>query len=402
MSQHPKPQLIHILRTLSGGGPPRLVLGLIKSRTLADYRHTVVTLHDIRGDQGDMSAEFRDAGVRVLSCQPALFNVVPHKRLRLWLRNNTYNLLGWQLARVLQRLGDGVVHSQTDYALHSQATAIVASVGAPFIWTLQGFVSAKRDDELAAAMTICQKGGARVVAVSEAVKRDLLLRSTLPTDQCRVIYNGFSPSRLDSQAVRDEGWRRHQGIPPDAIVFGALGRLSSEKGYHLLLDALSRLVKQGIPAYALLVGEGPARESLEAQIVRLGLQSHAHLIGYQADIAFYLKQMDVFVMSSLVEGLGIALIEALSFGLPCIVTRVGGMPEVLNNSDDDSDNGMIVNPTVDALTQAMTTMLDTETRQTYGQRGAAVAQRFTLEHCAEQYSALYEEVLKSQQHELRR
>jgi len=114
------------------------------------------------------------------------------------------------------------------------------------------------------------------------------------------------------------------------------------------------------------------------------------LVGYQSDMVQFWREVDVAVVSSDSEGLPMALLEACASGVPCIATRVGGIPEVLGDG-----SGILVEPgSKEALAEAMEEMMDERVRSEYGKRAREVAKRFSINKTVEQYNNLYQELLE--------
>lgn len=113
------------------------------------------------------------------------------------------------------------------------------------------------------------------------------------------------------------------------ITLGAIGRLSPEKGFDILLDAVREVAEHHPDIRLVILGEGESRGGLEAKIRELGLTERVLLPGYVPDANRYLPLFRVFVLSSLTEGLPMVILEAMQAGVPIVATRVGGVPEVL-------------------------------------------------------------------------
>lgn len=167
----------------------------------------------------------------------------------------------------------------------------------------------------------------RLVAVSGAVRDDLVKRG-MRRDNVDMIYNGLPLESYDSRAA-DPDVRSDLGLPQDAFVIGAVGRLAAVKGFEYLIDAMALVIGE-IPNCRLIVaGDGPMREDLNRRISTLGLTSSIQLVGYQASIVRFLSAIDLFVMPSLSEGLPVALLEAMACRKPVVASSVGGIPEVV-------------------------------------------------------------------------
>ena len=123
-------------------------------------------------------------------------------------------------------------------------------------------------------------------------------------------------------------------------TIGSIGRLSTEKGYRYLIEALALLIKENIDARLVIIGEGYERNLLEELAFKSNLKDRILFPGYRDNAKYYLPYFNVFVMSSLTEGLPITLLEAMQAKVPIVATKVGGIPEVLQNGK----GGLLVEP----------------------------------------------------------
>jgi len=130
------------------------------------------------------------------------------------------------------------------------------------------------------------------------------------------------------------------GFPPDEFLIGAVGRLSPEKGFDLLLRAVRSLRDRGSNVRLVIVGEGDDRPRLEALRAGLGLEGAVRFAGWQSDAKLYFEAMDLFVLSSLREGLPNVLLEAMALGVPCVATRIAGVPKLIEHDA----SGQLVEP----------------------------------------------------------
>lgn len=154
----------------------------------------------------------------------------------------------------------------------------------------------------------------------------------LPASKLHLIPNGVDTRRF-APGERDPALRRSLGIPDDAVVAACIGRLHEHKGHRDLLTAAKR-VREGCDQFRLLiVGDGPLRQSLEATVRMEGLDETVLFLGERRDIDVVLKSLDIVVLSSETEGVPIVLLEAMSAGVPCIATAVGGVPELIGRTD---------------------------------------------------------------------
>lgn len=167
-----------------------------------------------------------------------------------------------------------------------------------------------------------------VVAVSEGVKADLIAHTRLTADDVTVIYNPVDVDSIRARATESVG---HAWLTDDALsVVVSGGRHESQKGFDTLLDAFSRLERE--TARLVLFGTGPETPSLKSRADALGIDDRVCFTGFVENPYKYMAAADVFVLSSVYEGFGLVLIEALACGCPVVSTDCeSGPAEILEN-----------------------------------------------------------------------
>lgn len=116
------------------------------------------------------------------------------------------------------------------------------------------------------------------------------------------------------------------------FIIGSIGRLSDEKGFEYLIDALEILISKGVDAYLVIIGDGYNRNKLKQKIHDMKLEQRILLPGYLNDARIYMKYFNIYAIPSLTEGLPITLLEAMQAKVPIVASNVGGIPQVLNKS----------------------------------------------------------------------
>lgn len=234
----------------------------------------------------------------------------------------------------------------------------------------------------------------RVILVNEAMKdhRRLKNRSGLAVE---VIPNGIPvDNKLSNDNERDNLKPEIVGFCRRGFVIGAIGRLSPEKGYDLLLEAFAGLVSDGKDAYLVLLGEGMLRSKLERMVSELGLEDRVLMPGYVANARNYLPFFRLFVMSSLTEGLPIVLLEAMQAGIPIVASRVGGIPNVMA----EGRVGLLVEPgSAQCLKKGIEEVLQNPTLAEQRVQAARVRlqEEYSSRLMAERYLSIYRSVLRS-------
>ncbi len=197
-----------------------------------------------------------------------------------------------------------------------------------------------------------------VIAVSDEVRRGIEPyangRPRIVTIQNAVDARALGTTEVDPAAIR-----REFGFPPDALLVTTVGNLTPKKGHTFLLEAAGRIASRHPGARFLIVGQGPLTESLRAEAARLELNGTVAFAGFRADAVRLLAASDLFVLSSLFEGLPVTLLEAMALGKASVVTRVGGIPEVT----DESSSVLVEAGDSDALAAAIGALLEAPARR---------------------------------------
>jgi sugar transferase (PEP-CTERM/EpsH1 system associated) len=226
----------------------------------------------------------------------------------------------------------------------------------------------------------------QVLSVSSRLAQRMSERIGFPADRIRTIRNGVDLSRF--LAADRQRSRAQLGIGAGELVIGTAGRLVDVKDQRTFVSAVAMLRARGVECSAVIAGEGPLRAALERQIRHSGLEAHVRLLGHRSDLPAVLAALDVFVLSSLSEGLSNTILEAMAAGLPVVSTRVGGADELV----DEGRTGLLV-PAEDpaALTDAIAGLCTDDTRR--ARMGRAARERaqhtFSLARMVADYEDLY-------------
>lgn len=359
------PHVVHVIDELPPDGAERLLADVLRHRSGA-YRFSVVCL--VRG--GELQREIEAMGVPVTVLG----------------RRHTYSPgLLWRLTRWLRRMRADVVHTHLFTAdaygrvaaLLARVPAVYSTVHSTNVW--KGALHRCIDWLLAWFST-------KVIAVSAEVAQVLRERGRIPQSRIALVENGIDLKRL--AGASGEGVRAEFGVAPQAPLLGLIGRLHPAKGHADLIAALAQLQAQGVTAHCLLIGSGPLREAILAEVQQRGLTGRVTLAGQRADIPRLLAALDVLVMPSRWEGLPMTLLEAMAMGKAIVATRVGGIPNVIT----DGREGLLV-PAADAaaLAAALKRLIqDAALRRALGERAReAVLARYDAARTAQAYESLY-------------
>lgn len=222
------------------------------------------------------------------------------------------------------------------------------------------------------------RGTDHTVAVSEAVKQFILQRRITSSDRVSVIYGGIEP---------------YEPIVPVAEpVIGTMSRLAIAKGVDCLLGAMAILAQRKIAFKGIIGGEGPESSSLQQLAKQLGIDQYLTWAGEVVDVPQFFKQLQVYVHPSRYEAFGLAPLEAMSAGLPVIVSAVDGLKEIVR----DNENGLSfeVSNTQGLADKLELLLTDEKERQRLAEAGRISSQRFSVKAMAEHYVALYQKLLE--------
>jgi glycosyltransferase involved in cell wall biosynthesis len=195
------------------------------------------------------------------------------------------------------------------------------------------------------------KAADAVIAISQGVKRVLVEGGVAP-ERVEVVPSGIDFSVYDQDLPRDYLRREFHFSEADYLV-GIVAQLEDHKGHRYLIEAAHLLMQKTRNVKIVIVGEGSLRLELSQQAERLEVKDVVYFIGFRTDIPRILASLDLFVLSSHLEGLGSSLLDAMACGLPVVATRTGGIPEVVHHGK----TGLLVsakNP--EALAEAILTL----------------------------------------------
>jgi len=369
-----RPRVLLLVTLAEWGGAQHIVSRLARC---FDARYT---LSVACAPDGELVTRLLDQGIRVVTIPEFVRNPHPWRDV----------LALWRLLRIMRRERFDLVHAHgTKAGLLGRLAARIAHVPV-VLFTAHGwaFTEGRADWKrrlLALVERVAARWSTRIVCVSAHDRRLAQEFGVGGQTQLVVIRNGINalpPPRGDGDAVR-----RSLGVKEPPLIV-SVGRLASQKDPMTLLRAAQRLTAGTV----MLVGDGPLRAAADRFVREHGLQDRVVMPGMRTDVARILGVADVFALASRWEGLPLAIIEAMMAGLPVVATRVGGVPELV----DDGVTGLIVPPgDSDALASALKRLMgDPELRRRMGQAGRERALRYFAEdRMTSETEKLYEDLL---------
>lgn len=228
-----------------------------------------------------------------------------------------------------------------------------------------------------------------VVAISEGVKK-VLVEGGLPPQRVEIIPSGidFSPFK---EASSSDYLRRQFSFASDDYLVGMVAHLANHKGHKYLIRATKVLKEQTPKIKIIIVGEGPLRMELNREARDSKVDDIVFFLGFREDVPRILSSLDLFVLSSYLEGLGSSILDAMACRLPVVATRAGGIPEIVIHGE----TGLLVPPrSPSALAKAILKLYsDRELASRLGEKGYEIVhQKFSAESMADRMIRLYEKL----------
>jgi glycosyltransferase involved in cell wall biosynthesis len=305
-------------------------------------------------------------------------------------RNEMDLSAAWRLSRVIRSLGPDIIHAHDAHGVAMAALAL--SMGAASTRLAGGrspaLVAARRVDFHLRGNSLSRWKQRQVdcfIAASEAI-RHMLIADGIPAARAITVHEGIDVDHVAAAPavnVHEAFW-----LPHRAPVVGNVAALVPHKGQRHLVDAAQLVVREIPDARFVILGEGELRDQLERQVRDYSLEKHVLLPGFRTDVLGCIKGFDVFAMSSVTEGLGTSLLDAMACSRAIVATRAGGIPEVV----DDGVTGLLVPPRNHvAMAEAIVRLLkDARLRTQMGEAGLKrVNDCFTVERMVAATAAAY-------------
>lgn len=376
-SLHPHVRVLHVIESLRSGGAESVIGLLAKHADRTRFEPEAVAL--AAGGPAEQLIRSEGTTVHILGKRPGI-DLRAAGKLRALVRDRRIS----------------IIHAHNPIANHWSILACLFMREAPPIINTEHSVHyrGKVRGWYPVARSLLGVRNAAIVGVCEAVTESNRRIDPLNRRRYRTIYNGIEPLVRPTAERRDQ-IRRGLGVPAGATVIGTVGNLRRAKAYPDFLDAIARLAPRHPGLIVLIAGDGPLRAELEARSASLGLGQYLRWLGRRNDVVEILPAMDVFVLSSRREGFPMAILEAMSAGVPVVATDVGGVREVVR----DGETGILL-PAGDPvrLSEGIHRMIeDQPAAARMAVRASEVFQRaFTVERMTRSMESLYLEVLEQQ------
>jgi glycosyltransferase involved in cell wall biosynthesis len=371
-------RVLHVITTISRGGAENHLLELVRGQRA---RGLEVAVAYLKGD-GYWNKAFAGMGATVAF---------------LGLRRYGEAAPALRLFRLFSTFRPDIVHAHMPPAeLYSRIALLLAGSSGP------SMVISKHIDEhffrgpgSALIARFVARRASRIIAISEAVNRYTRDMLALEPGRISSIHYGIDVEPYQSQRIKPDAvaaLRREWGVPEQGWVIGTVARLVPQKALHVMLAAYATYRDQATQESRLvLVGRGPLEAELKALADRLGLANVVVWAGFKEEIPVAMNAFDCFALTSLNEGFGLVLLEAMAAARPVVATAVSAIPEIVS----DGETGILCAPQdSDSVARALLRMEKVHVRRQLGSAGAArAASIFTLDHMLDKTLSVYRECL---------
>jgi len=315
---------------------------------------------------------------------------IPHIQVDIDTRSELHPKLiagVYQLFWLIREKDIQVIHT------HTRVTQVMGEIlsfltGAAHVSTCHGFFKLKFGRRLFGCW------GKRVIAISDAVREHLVNDFKLKKSRTELIYNGIDLDGFNTRYTDEERGliKKELGLKQEGPIVGIIARLSSVKGHRYLIQAMKKILDKTSDAQLLIVGDGDEESALKDLCRDLKISDSVVFIKSVVDTSRVLAVMDVFVLPSIVEGLGLALLEALCSGVSVVASDVGGVYSIVR----DNETGLLVPPRdSNVLAQSIVKLLEDKglSRRLAENGRKVVRKKFSLEEMANKVEGTYKSVL---------
>jgi glycosyltransferase involved in cell wall biosynthesis len=369
-----RPVVCQLLHTLHVGGA-EVLAGRLARRLQDEVQFVFICLDEL----GTLGQQLRDEGfpVEVVGRRPGLD----------W-------RCSWRLSRLLRQYCVQAVHAHQYTPFFYTLSSRLLCSGIPILFTEHGRHQPdypRRKRMVVNRLLLGRRD--RVVGVGEAVRQALIVNEGFPARRVDVVYNGIDEKAFNGAGLDREVIRAELGLEVDDLVILQVARLDYLKDHGTAIRTIARVAARMSRTRLVLVGEGPEGPAVRAQVEQLGLGENVQFLGLRQDVARLLQAADLFLLTSISEGIPLTLIEAMCAGLPVVSTLVGGTGEVVV----EGQTGFLAPARDDrALADAVVRLgIDPDLRRRMGEQGRERAKAlFSEARMAERYLGLYKEMLR--------
>jgi glycosyltransferase involved in cell wall biosynthesis len=361
-------KILHLNTEKTWRGGEQQTLYLLRS-----LKQRQITSHLVCQPSSPLAERAAAAGIEV-------FPIVMHGEADL--------LAGLKLRKIIRKSNYNILHSHTS---HSHTLAFLASIGCQTcrLVTRRVDFSIFRHSFLNLSGIKYRHMADHYIAISHKIKQ-VMVDDGISADRISVVHSGIDPQRL-AQAACDHLIHEFKLMRDERVVIN-VAHLAGHKGQQHLVRAIPHVLKQIRGVRFFIVGGGELMADLKALAASLGLNRELVFTGFRRDVGAFYKIADLFVMSSVQEGLGTAVLDALALGKPVVATNSGGIPEIIH----DGKTGRLVEPAnPEALADGIVDMLTrVEAAKAMANEGRAMVENcFSIDAMVDNNIEVYKKVL---------
>lgn len=365
-------KILYIIRNLSPGGAETFLCSLLKVLNRQKYKPEVLCIYG--GGVLQQELDKINIPTHIMNFS-SLYDIKSHLTLYKFLRNRKFDIIHTKLfhADLVGRL----------YGVLTGTPAIISTIENIHEWDKSPSIKQLIKESVC---RISSKVNYKVIAVSSLIQDVLIERVGIDSQKVKVIYNGVNVDQFNPDTVIST-FKSEFNIPENHFIVGAVGTINVNKNHKCLIDAAYEVLLKRKDVHFVIVGRGDSKK-LKKYADELNILSKIHFIGLRRDLANILKSIDIYVLTSLSEGISISLLEAMAMRKAVVATNVGGNPEVINNNE----NGILVTPNQqkELASNILSLISDPEKIHNFGDNARQrVEKEFNLEKTAREYEILY-------------
>lgn len=285
----------------------------------------------------------------------------------------------WKIRDVIRKEKPSIIHTNVGAALHMLLPIFLSFTNAKHLFTTHSMGYRIFTGYKKRIMQFCFRTKIVIpVAICDTVKQSLVEAYGLKSENIECVYNGVDTDLFHPlETKRDDS----------NTVFVSTGTLYHIKNHKLLIDAFSIVHRNNPNTTLRIIGDGELRSDLVAQVKSLNLENVVKFEGNQSDVTRYLNMSDVYCCSSKVEGLPIAVLEAMACGLPVITTPAGGVVDIVK----EGVNGFVIKANKELLAEKMSLIAnDSQLLRKMGKKSRELALEHDIKECVKGYETLYD------------
>ena len=367
-----KVKVLHIIPAFVTGGAEKLVLDLILNYD--KERFEIAALSFKSKANRIFEQELEKKGLHIFYLDK---------------KNGFDCLLFFKISKVLKKFKPDIIHSHLYVLKYALLPVIFNGIPVKF-HTVHSIASKEQRGIARIVYSMAYKYfGVVPIAISANIKETIVDYYRFHNGYIPVILNGIDTNRF-----------KNCHRPTNSkIKLLHIGRFNIAKNHDLMIDAFKEVVDKGYDIQLVLVGDGELKSKIVEKVQKLGLESHVEFLGIRNDIPDLLAQSDIFILPSSWEGLPIVLLEAMAAGVPIIATKVGGVPEIVQNNV----NGFLVEPNNrDSIVRAIIELVHSkELRETMGHNSIEYITKFDIRTTQKSYEELYLQLLTGSSPEIK-